>query len=64
MSMMQKCKYIVNNDSQLRIIFPKCVAILQNLRITFRFFNPALCVGITFSQVHEFLLGPQCIVIG
>ena len=34
----------MNNDSQLRITLPKCVAISQKLRITFHFLNPAQCV--------------------
>ena len=46
MYMMQKCKYVAKNDSQLQMTLPKCVAISQKLQISFRFLNPALYIYI------------------
>ena len=42
--MTQKCEYVANYDSQLRITLPKCIAISQKMRTTYCFLNPALYI--------------------
>ena len=55
MYMMQKCEYVANYDSQLRITLPKCVSISQKLRITFRFLNLAYIHTHTHTHTHTYI---------
>ena len=54
---MQKCEQIANNDSQLRITLPKCVAIVTRLPKngeSLPLLNPALHTHI-HTHVHTYI---------